>query len=74
MKVEDILLFTCECNSNEIPTGMCLKTASEGHLQVVEQALRSVSRPKGSSKELSMSHKLDVRRCEDFDIVGTYSV
>jgi len=35
MKVEDLILFTCECNSDEIPMAVCLTTVAEGVLQVV---------------------------------------
>jgi len=47
---------------------MCLTTASEGHLQVVHQALRAVPRLERSDKELSMFNKLDVRHCEHFEL------
>jgi hypothetical protein len=68
MKVEGQISFSYEYNNNKNSKGVCSTTVSEGDLQVVREVLRAVPRPEGSDKELSMFDKLDVRRCEHFEL------
>ena len=59
MKEEDQVFFTCECNSDEIPMAVCLKTVAEGVLQVGALGyFYPCLNPNGSGRELGMFNEL----------------